>query len=374
MATPNMNLTILVAGPGGTPGPQYGTDIINNFSVIDQHDHTSGKGTRIPTGGLNINANLGFNDFALTGVGRCQYTNLSVAPSGAANYRSLSVVSGDLYFLDNSGNSIQITSSGAVNVSGSGNLGGVTGSAGVNFILASDAWQLIDDGGDRARLLTADIRLFEKGATSITNYVGLTSPGSLAATYTLTMPPALPAGSAYLSSNASGVLSFATADGILANATATGANDIIDAYTRPTGSTVAARGFAQASTSLVSRTTNGTTAITGASVTITTSGRPVRIGFNGDGIVTAGAQGNGGAEVIIRILRDAVLIAELPLRHDKNDTDFSSVSVSTNAFQYFDQVSAGTYNYTAELELDDISSPTSFEGTISASAFYAYEI
>lgn len=231
MATPNMNLFSLVPGPNGTPGPTYATEIVNNFNVIDQHDHTAGSGVAIPTAGLNINANLPVNGFSLTGIDRVQMDDRSAAPTGTANYRSLSVVNGDLYFLDDSGNSIQMTSSGSVNVSGTGNLGGISGSAGVNFLLATDAWQLIDDAGDRARLNAADLRVYEKGATSISNYVQLSSPGSLAASYTLTYPAALPASTGYLTSNSGGTLSFSTADQIGQGMTSTGANALLGVAT-----------------------------------------------------------------------------------------------------------------------------------------------
>lgn len=360
MATPNMNLTELV--PNVTPGPQYASDIVANFTTIDQHNHTTGQGAKIPVAGLNINANLPINGFSLLEADRVQFNNRSVAPSGSGNYRSLSVVSGDLYFLDNSGNSIQITSSGGVNVSGTGNLGGVTGSAGVNFLLASDSWQLIDDGGDRARLTTSDVRIYEKGATSISEYVGLLSPSSLASTYSLTFPPALPASTGYLASNASGDLSFATADGIAANITTTGANDIIDTYTRPTGATVAERGVAISSAATFFQTSaTSFTAVTNLSVTITTNGRPVFVGLIatdvGGGRIALTDVNTDAVEIgaDIQIKRGSTVVADSELRYvsvslpvDPNDNTLGG-AIPPSSVWCIDSVSAGTYTYTVEV-------------------------
>lgn len=76
--SPNMGMTIPT--PGVTPGPTYATNISNDLSIIDAHNHTPGNGALVPTAGLNINANLPFNGFGATGFNSCTGTACTSLP------------------------------------------------------------------------------------------------------------------------------------------------------------------------------------------------------------------------------------------------------------------------------------------------------
>ncbi len=116
--SPNMNLTI--PSVGTQPGPDYAFNINNSLTLIDQHDHTPGKGVQIVTAALNINANLSLNDFSLIDATSIVFTpstsatttpqSLSVAPGGESPQQQ------DLWYTPNTGVPIQITKNGAVNV------------------------------------------------------------------------------------------------------------------------------------------------------------------------------------------------------------------------------------------------------------------
>jgi hypothetical protein len=54
-------------GPNATSGT-YPNEVQTDLTLIDAHDHTTGKGVKIPTAGININANLSFNGYSLTSV------------------------------------------------------------------------------------------------------------------------------------------------------------------------------------------------------------------------------------------------------------------------------------------------------------------
>lgn len=112
MATPNLNLNLPTVSV--TLGPTWASNINTAFEVIDSHDHSSGKGARIPTAGLNINASLSFNSNSITSLTFSNFTNGTITPSGASFVRSLSVYAGDLYYTNNSGTAVQITSSGTL--------------------------------------------------------------------------------------------------------------------------------------------------------------------------------------------------------------------------------------------------------------------
>jgi hypothetical protein len=68
--TPNMNLDLPTVST--TLGPAWATQLNEAIGVdgtgIDAHDHTSGKGVRIPPAGLDISGDLTFGDNAATNL------------------------------------------------------------------------------------------------------------------------------------------------------------------------------------------------------------------------------------------------------------------------------------------------------------------
>ena len=112
MATTFMNLNLPT--PTVTLGPEWANEINAAFEVIDQHDHTSDKGQKVPTAGLNINENLDFNSNKAQSVEALQLVNLTSVLSGATNASSLYTSNGNLYYTNSSGVSIQMTTGGSI--------------------------------------------------------------------------------------------------------------------------------------------------------------------------------------------------------------------------------------------------------------------
>lgn len=112
MATTFMNLDLPV--PTVTLGPEWASDLNAALELVDSHNHTSGKGVKVPTGGLDINADLNFQNNKGYNFRMTQYTSLGAAISGASGAGSVQVVNGDLYYVNSSGVAIQITSGGSV--------------------------------------------------------------------------------------------------------------------------------------------------------------------------------------------------------------------------------------------------------------------
>jgi hypothetical protein len=368
MATPNMNLTEIV--PGVTPGPTYATNIVSNFSTIDSHDHTTGKGVRVPSSGLNINADLPFGGNGATGLGKSQFNSLSGALSAAGDYRSVHVVNGELFYLDGSGNSVQITSSGSVSGS-TGNITGLSSPASVTF--STNKYVFKDTATSFAIMESSDVRLFEDAAGAITNYVALKSPASLAATYSLTMPAALPAGDRYVQSDNSGDLSFVDADSIGSAMTEIGSNAIAAVRTRATGTSVAAGGVGIAIVNSFTTTSTSFVSVTGMSVTITTSGRPVRLELVGASGTSPNSQ--------IRVSDSGSLCSSF-FRFTRGGSNISgdrylagTRSVGTeeivwSGLTYVDVVAAGTYTYAVQINGDTSASSVTFQNI----ALIAYEL
>ena len=114
MATTNfMNIDLPTVSV--TLGPEWATEINAAITTIDEHDHTSGKGTTIPTAGLNINADLSYNSsYKATDLLSTQYTSQGATLTGASNINSVYAVSGNLYFTNGSGTAVQVTDGGAL--------------------------------------------------------------------------------------------------------------------------------------------------------------------------------------------------------------------------------------------------------------------
>lgn len=343
MATPNMNLVELVASV--TPGPQYATDQITNYDIIDAHDHTTGSGVKVPSGGININADLPYGGNGATGLGKSQYNSLGAALSGSDNYRSVHVVAGELYYLDASGNAVQMTSGGSV-AGSAGNITGLVSPATVTF--STNKYTFKDTANSFAVMESADIRLFEDAAGAITNHVVMRSPGSLAATYTMTMPAAVPATSLeYLSMTSAGVVEPVTS------------NELVDTVTRATGTSVGNLGVAAStSSSNFSTTSSSPVDVTNLSVTITTSGRPVKLcliaadGSTGSFVRINAATGPD-ARGKLNFFRDAAAISEDLFGLDASTgSNPAYVDVPPAAFAFVDFPGAGTYTYKVQCDVE----------------------
>jgi len=151
MATTFMNLDLPT--PTVTLGPEWATDLNTAIETIDSHDHTSGKGTQVPTAGLNINENLDFNSKKPFSLLSTQYINNGSTLTGASNASSVYVSSGDLYFTNSGGVAIQITSGGALaSTPGNAQLFETTSVAGDIAISASDTfvYLIVDTTSPRA--------------------------------------------------------------------------------------------------------------------------------------------------------------------------------------------------------------------------------
>jgi len=169
-----MNLTLPTVST--TIGPQWATELNAAITTIDSHDHSSGKGTPVPTSGININANLSFNNKNLTDVGAITYNNLS---SVISDLNSLYVLSGDLYFNDASGSNIRITAAGAINVSSVGGIGGdyATTAATVYYTDSTKKYTFEDSTSANATIIVGAVE-----ATSITASGASTLSGALTVT------------------------------------------------------------------------------------------------------------------------------------------------------------------------------------------------
>ena len=212
MATPYMNLTLPTKG--GDAGT-WDTILNDALEAIDAHNHTTGNGRPIPSAGIGINADLTIAGYRLTNVDGVSMINRgALLSTGACEFFAFG---GNAYFRSAGGLNVQITNGGALNMT---TVGGIAGdytsvSAEVAYSDAADSYtfkQQVGAGARQyARMGSADVRLYEYKAHPTagppTNFVGLASPTGLAASYTLTMPAALPGATSLALVAASGAVS-----------------------------------------------------------------------------------------------------------------------------------------------------------------------
>lgn len=353
MATTNMNLPIPTVST--TSGPTWATNINSCFTLIDAHDHSAGSGVQITPDGLNINSDLSFTSNNATALRSSRYTSQASPLSGGSDLSCVYVSGGDLYFNDSSANQIQITSGGGV-AGTPGSIGSLTSPASANYVSASTKFTWLADTAKYAAMEFGGISIFETNVAS-SNSVSVVAPGSLAASYTFTLPTALPGSSQYMTSSAAGALSFSSADSIGSAMTSTGANAVAATRTRSTGTSVSAGGVAISSSSGSFAGGSATFAdVTGLSVTITTSGRPVVITLasDGSGSLTHIGQFNGAgnsSRADFQILRDSTVVGTFQLSSTTTGTSTNTIYTPSGTVFQVDAVSAGTYVYKLQYKL-----------------------
>lgn len=220
MATPNMGMVLPTEGGDADV---WDTLINAALTLNDAHDHTTGKGVRIPSAALKINADTPWNDagvyYAITGAKAIDFQPSAAA--GMAGYAGALFVSSadnELYYRTTAGANVKLTNGAALNVAAfAGGIGGdysVVGAL-LDYDDATDTYRFRQETAaavrQYAKIGSADLKLFEYlaagGAVVPVNAVTLKSPAALAAAYALTLPAALSGTTALLQATSAGVMS-----------------------------------------------------------------------------------------------------------------------------------------------------------------------
>lgn len=203
--TPNMNLDLPVAGPGGTAGPLYATKNNTAFTDVDSHDHTSGKGVKVPSAGININADLEFNDNSAIELYSAAFTSQGATISGNSR---IYVVGGDLYYNNSSGTAVRITNGTALDIASAGGISGDYGVGGseIQYSDVLKQYSVKQSETVTANLLCGPISIYDNNSGS--NFTKLQIDDSTqTSNLTLTLPPSLPTATAPVVLSSAGVLS-----------------------------------------------------------------------------------------------------------------------------------------------------------------------
>lgn len=267
--------------PTVDPGPQYATDINSCLALIDQHDHSVDKGTPVTPAGMNINLDLEFNGNNATELRSTRF-DVQPSPISAPTDLGCTYVSGvDLYYNDVNGNQVRITQSGAI-AGTPGSIGGLTPPASVTYNSGTSTFIFQSTTATPANLDAASIIIRELVANG--KGVTLSAPAALAANYTLTMPSSLATSSSFVTSDPSGNLSYTAPDDNTVQISGTHLQVKDHGITQikrslaTSGNTATAGNFALSESCGSFSITSATEAqVTNLAVTITTTGRPVRV-------------------------------------------------------------------------------------------------
>lgn len=187
--TPNMNLVLPV--PGSELGPAYAQENNTAFGAIDSHDHSPGKGVPITPSGMQITTDLSFLGNDATNLRSVRFTsNNSLLPAIAPDLECIYVSGVDLYYNDGNGNQIQFTSGGSI-VGAPGNITGLpSGTAGVAYNSFAQKFIFNSATGVPASVDVGNAIL--RNLLTPANAITLGVPGSLAASYSITLPTSAP--------------------------------------------------------------------------------------------------------------------------------------------------------------------------------------
>ena len=161
MATAGTNITtIQKPAVGVDTGPTWADNLNTSLDAIDGHDHSTNKGVRITPAGLNINADLEFNQNSATELKNVIFDSSVTA---ATTSYSLYQASGNLYWRNGSGTAVQVTTGSSVNA-GAGSISGMTSTdAGVTYADGSKTFNFFTDSAneDYGKMAHADLLLFK---------------------------------------------------------------------------------------------------------------------------------------------------------------------------------------------------------------------
>lgn len=205
MATTYLGLTLpTVLDPIGAPA--WATTINANFNLIDAHDHTTNKGSKVPVAGLNLNADLDLSNlYRLKRAYSVGLLSQSAAITGDTG--SIQSVAGDFYWINSAGTAVKITNGSGLNLSSLGTIGGDYGGtdpASVFYTNSTKTFSFTQDSGITGHIACGNIFIYESVASG--KYVRLYPKASLVGNLDLQLPSALPTETCYLTMTSAGVV------------------------------------------------------------------------------------------------------------------------------------------------------------------------
>lgn len=274
--TPNMSLVEPTVGQ--ELSPTWALELNQNWSTVDQHDHTPGNGVQIPVAGLNIDADLPLNSNNIVTVRSVRFDPQGSPLSLGTDLGCIYEAGVDLYYNDGNGNQVRITQGGSI-AGATGSISGLVPPASASYSpgLQKFIWQSAVNTAASMDAGSYIMRRIAAGSNSIT----LQPPGALPANYAITFPSSLPAFLSILQVNSSGVLSTGPA-----SLPAVTSNLAIDNAGNISTGTAVAVSINQGTAISGNSSGSGLMHLPGGDAVLTVTGRPVMLMIVGDTLGT----------------------------------------------------------------------------------------
>jgi hypothetical protein len=173
-----------VPNVGVDPGPDWANNINACLSIIDGHNHALGTGIQINPDGININADLVFNDNNGTEFRAVRFSPQGTALVTPADVGQLYEVGVDLYYNDGAGNVIRITQGGTV----TGATGTITGLPSGTASASYAAGTFVFESATNLPATLDAGSVIIRDETAGGNGITLQAPNSLPGDYSVTLP------------------------------------------------------------------------------------------------------------------------------------------------------------------------------------------
>ncbi len=369
--TASMSIVLPVPGQteafGIAPAGESWMELQNTgFNTVDQHDHTTGKGLPIRPAGIMIDDDLDFESNNAIGLRAVRFEGIDLGDLGVSDIDELVVSDGDLYYVDGDGTQIQITADGAL-AGTPGSISGLVPPASASYASGPKLFTFSSSSGFVAGIAAGPLVLTD-ASTSGGNAATIKVPAALAANYQITLPSALPVSTKFLNLSSAGVVGFYDVDNSTLEISSSTVQVKDLGITRPK---LAAVGQ-QISSSSGSFHTSSTTFVdvTNLTVTITTTGRPVRVelqtvpGSTTDSGYITFFSGSTTMAVSVKVLRGATSVGQYFMRFPAGGDSAYSVGW----ISYLDTPAAGTYTYKAQMKVD------ANDATMTSAVLVAYEL
>jgi hypothetical protein len=204
------NLSIVLPSLGGDIGT-WDDEINAALTLVDAHDHTAGKGLRIKSAAISIDADLSFGGFFQSSVGKVSFSTIA-APSSGSKAIFVNSADNELYWRTNAGVNVKLTNGASINTS---LVGGIVGD-----YAAVGAEVAYDDANDRytfkqqstkpwARIMCGGIQLAEFNTTESV-FTRLICNAALAVSYDLIFATALPGSTSIVQVDSAGNLTYSS--------------------------------------------------------------------------------------------------------------------------------------------------------------------
>lgn len=190
---------------GVTPSQEWAEQLNTQIETkVQEHDHTEGKGNRIPAAALSIDADLPINGNNLTQARSVRFTE-ETAVNEITDVGCIYRLGEDLWYTDGAGTPIQITDDGALAASSLGGINGLpSGTASAGFSTDTFSWKKSSTAF--ANMKSGPVEILSGNDTNPVNGVTLVAQDGMLAPYDITLPAAPPAQESFVTMGSNGNL------------------------------------------------------------------------------------------------------------------------------------------------------------------------